>query len=244
MPDQCPDCPRCGIVFVKYGENTGRMTPGTPLGRDQLSESKTGKDSDPRRSVRDLLFGIPESASSAGMFGKIFLWLFLVAWGARFIGAPMETNYAGGSFMHLINLPFHEAGHVIFGFLGRFLGVLGGSLLQVLIPLSCVVGFLATSRDPFGGSVSLWWLGESFMDLAPYINDARELRLVLLGGVTGRDVADYHDWQYLLGQMNLLEHDHTLAACSHRAGGLLMILALVWGGRVIYGHYCVIQERR
>ena len=37
-------------------------------------------------------------------------------------------------FIHGIDLIFHEAGHVIFGFFGQFLAVLGGSLMQVLIP--------------------------------------------------------------------------------------------------------------
>ena len=38
------------------------------------------------------------------------------------------------NFLHLIDLVFHEAGHVIFAFFGRFIAVLGGSLNQVLIP--------------------------------------------------------------------------------------------------------------
>jgi hypothetical protein len=38
------------------------------------------------------------------------------------------------AFLHGVNLVFHEAGHVIFGFLGEFIAVAGGSLNQVLIP--------------------------------------------------------------------------------------------------------------
>jgi hypothetical protein len=41
---------------------------------------------------------------------------------------------------------------------------------------------------PFGAAVAIWWAGENLIDVAPYINDARELKLVLLGGKTGAEV--------------------------------------------------------
>ena len=49
-------------------------------------------------------------------------------------------------FLHGVNLIFHEAGHVIFGFFGEFIAVLGGSLNQVLIPLIAAVAFLRTRQ--------------------------------------------------------------------------------------------------
>ena len=41
------------------------------------------------------------------------------------------------SFLHLINLLFHEAGHIIFSPFGQFMTMLGGSLMQVLVPIVC-----------------------------------------------------------------------------------------------------------
>ncbi|GAB4485514.1 MAG: hypothetical protein OHK006_11800 [Thermodesulfovibrionales bacterium] len=146
---------------------------------------------------------------------------------------PVESNYAGESFLHYLNLPFHEAGHIVFSLLGRFMAVLGGSLLQLLVPAAVLVSFLYY-RNPFAASVGLWWLGESLMDIAPYINDARSLTLVLLGGVTGRDVDDYHDWEYLLRETGLLAWDHGLAAAAHWSGIVLLFCALVWVGAVLW----------
>lgn len=37
-------------------------------------------------------------------------------------------------------------------------------------------------------------MGQSLTDVAPYINDARALQLVLLGGRTGAEV-EGHDWE-------------------------------------------------
>jgi hypothetical protein len=115
--------------------------------------------------------------------------------------------------------------------------VMGGSLMQLLIPLLCALTFLIKTRDPFAASVGLWWLGENFIDLAPYINDSRELKLILVGGVTGQDVEDYHDWEYILRNLGWLQYDHLLATMAHIMGSLLMISACIWGGFLLIKQY-------
>jgi hypothetical protein len=165
-----------------------------------------------------------------------------VLWGLKFLSTPMETNYVGESFMHMINLPFHEAGHLIFSPVGRFMQVLGGSLGQLLMPLICLSALLIQNRDAFGAAVGLWWFAESLMDLAPYINDARALDLVLLGGVTGKEVEDYHDWEHILRTLGWLQYDHVLAHAAHVLGSLLMILAFIWGGYMLLLQFKSLQS--
>ncbi len=60
---------------------------------------------------------------------------------------------------------------------------LGGSIAQVFMPLVCLAVFLVKTRDTFAASFTLWWTGENFMDLAPYIDDARSLTLPLRNGL-------------------------------------------------------------
>jgi len=68
-----------------------------------------------------------------------------------------------GSLLHLVNLPFHEAGHVIFGLFGnQFLMFLGGMLGQLLMPMVCAGVFLLQQRDVFAAAVALWWFSENF----------------------------------------------------------------------------------
>ena len=76
------------------------------------------------------------------------------------------------------------------------------------------------------------------MDIAPYINDARNQELMLLGGVTGKE-ADYgyHDWQFILNEAGLLRLDHTLAHMAHNFGILLMLITFTWAGVLIYRQY-------
>ena len=139
---------------------------------------------------------------------------------------PLDSTLAG-SFLHLPNLVFHEAGHILFMPFGRFMTVLGGSLLQVLIPVICAIAFARQQGDWFGAAVCTWWAGENFVDLAPYIADARSLSLTLLGGRTGAEV-EGHDWEYLLTAMGLLHRDLMLGQAARVLGTVVMVAAITW----------------
>ena len=75
------------------------------------------------------------------------------------------------------------------------------------------------------------------MDLAPYINDARARKLLLLGGVTGRDVPGYHDWEFILRKLGWLKWDHVLGNMAQGTGILLMAFTFGWGGYLLWKQY-------
>lgn len=222
--DDRVECDRCGIIFVKCSAAPPRTA--SRIQRPPLQESIG------LRLAKDWLFTVEESVNPFYFAGRVLLFLLLALWGWRFMTTPLDTNYTGESFLHLVNLPFHEAGHLLFMPFGRFMTILGGSLGQVLMPLVCLATFLLKTRDPFGGSVALWWTAENFMDVAPYINDARAMDLMLLGGFTGQEV-DAHDWNNLLTMLGWLQHDHRLAQLSYGIGTALMLLALCWGAELL-----------
>ncbi|MDH4231283.1 MAG: zinc ribbon domain-containing protein [Nitrospirota bacterium] len=232
------ECPRCGIIFSKYElKQKHQAGPASTAASPEAPTAGETRRAPWQSFFRELFLYVKPEVHLFPFAGRVLLFVFIFGWGLKFIFSSIEGNYAGESFMHLINLPFHEAGHLIFSPFGRFMGVLGGSLMQLLVPMICLLTFLLKTRDTFGASVSLWWTGESMMDLAPYINDARELRMILLGGVTGRDVDDYHDWEYLLRESGLLQYDHALAKTAHGIGTLLMIAAFAWGGYLLYKQF-------
>ncbi len=208
LPDTAAECPRCGIIVAKYLERE------EPLPRQIQPETSE-----------------PETSMPAVVGRAIFL-VLLVVWTMMLVPGGVSAERMNSSFMHLPNLVFHEAGHILFVPLGRFMTVLGGSLTQVLVPLVCAGTFLWQTRDAFGAAVAIWWAGESLIDVAPYINDARALQLVLLGGKTGAEV-EGHDWEYLLNAMGLAHKDHAIAAVVQAIGALTMIVALVWGAIVV-----------
>ena len=150
------------------------------------------------------------------------------------MSASVESNAAGNSFLHLVNLPFHEVGHIVFRPFGAFITSLGGTLGQLLMPALCMGVLLVKTRDPFGASVALWWVGENFLDIAPYINDARAGQLPLLGGNFGHSAPyGFHDWEYLLTESGLLQYDHVLAKAVFVMGSAIMLLSLLWGGLLL-----------
>jgi hypothetical protein len=225
--DSCTECERCGLVFAKYRPRPPRGGSATP----------PAPHADPSRLSRvfDYLLFLKRTDGSVGpLYARAVLLLLLFLWSWWFWLSPLEANYTGRSFMHLVNLPFHEAGHVFARPLGAFMTSLGGSLNQLLMPLVCAVVLLVKTRDGFGASVALWWMGESFMDLAPYIGDARSMSLVLLGGNTGYSSPyGFHDWNYLLTEAGMLEHDVLLARLSAWTGILLMAVSLAWGAAIL-----------
>ena len=183
-----------------------------------------------------------DTVSGATLAGRALLFVGFLVWSWRFISQPLGTA-ALDSFLHLPNLVFHEAGHILFRPLGTFMASLGGSLMQLLIPTVCLAAFLWQNRDPFAASLGLWWLGENFLDLAPYIGDARKLELVLLGGFTGREV-EGHDWEAILGALGWLAYDRTLGRSAQAVGVVLMIGALIWRGVVLLSQFRRVSQRR
>jgi hypothetical protein len=184
----------------------------------------------------ELWLGAPGSAGPIGLAGRAVLLGLLALWTAWFLHGGVNAESLGGSFLHVVNLPFHEAGHVLFSPFGRFLMTLGGSLLQVATPVICAVVFLTKTRDPFAASAAAWWAGQSLMDLAPYIADARALQLVLLGGHTGAEV-EGHDWEYLLQTLEWLHRDLALGQAAFVAGAVVMVGGLAWGAAVLARQY-------
>lgn len=231
------ECIKCGIVFAKYSSERHHQSRLTSPSSLNATSKEDDNYTELKPFLKDLLFYVNPETNIVFLIGRIFVLLVMTIWGVKFIFSSIMSNYAGSSFMHLINLPFHEAGHIFFRIFGQFMMTLGGSLMQLIVPLVCLAAFLLKTRDPFAASVSLWWLGQSLIDLAPYINDARRLQLILLGGVTGQDVADYHDWQFILRKLGLLNYDHMLAKTAHISGAFFIICALVWGGYMLLKQY-------
>ena len=98
--------------------------------------------------------------------------------------------------------------------------------MQILIPLICAGTFLFQQDDRFGASVCVWWTGESLLDLAPYINDARDLKLMLLGGPA--DEVEGHDWEAILTSLGWIHLDHAIARGVWWTALAIMMGALVW----------------
>lgn len=154
----------------------------------------------------------------------------LAIWTWQFARTPISPD-AMDSWLHLPDLIFHEAGHFIFAMFGQFMTVLGGSLLQFLIPVIAAIQFIR-QHEPFGAAICAWWAGQNLVDLAPYIADSRSLQIVLIGGKTGAEV-EGHDWEFILTQLGIVHLDQSIGRWVHAVGILIMIGALAAGTRTL-----------
>lgn len=225
-----PDlCPSCGIVYSKFiakhmHENLldeSEPTTETQIGGEELVTL--------RQQLIAAFFYVPERIDAGAFWARVACLVAFSLWGGYFITGGVDWEKIGSSFMHLINLPFHEFGHIFFMPFGEFMMILGGSLFQVLLPLALMCVFVFKQRDTFAGSIMLWWCGQSFIDVSPYIADAEYRALPLVGG--GGE--ESHDWGNLLTMMDALDKTQAIANCSFVVGAVLIIVALVWGGLIL-----------
>jgi len=131
---------------------------------------------------------------------------FVKRWFVSIILLPVFAHllYHRGEYGLIDNadLVIHEAGHIFCIFFGKFIYTCGGTLMQIFLP-SLIVWFFLKNNYRTGMQVSLLWLGQNFINISVYAADAQKQKLRLLGG---NHV--YHDWHYILGQLNILEYDY------------------------------------
>lgn len=129
-----------------------------------------------------------------------------------------------GCFLDLVNLAFHEAGHLFMTPFGSTLRYLGGTLGQLAVP-SLLAGYflLRPPTRPPGAAFCAWWIGENFINISVYMRDARDLALPLVGGGD-------HDWNELFYRFGLLGEDsvRTVGAATHLLGVLVMLAGIAW----------------
>lgn len=136
----------------------------------------------------------------------------------------LAPGAATGCPIDLVNLAFHEAGHLFLTPFGETMHFLGGTLGQLAVPAGLVVYFLAARRQPFAAAVCAWWTGESLINIAVYMADARDLALPLVGG-------GHHDWNTLFYAAGLLSEESVrfVSTATHVVGAGIMIAGLAWG---------------
>ena len=122
-----------------------------------------------------------------------------------------------------LNLAIHEAGHLVFSAFGETMTILGGSLFQVIVPLT-FVGYFARTKQRYAAAVTMAWVGVNLLNVARYIGDARAQELPLLGGEDS-----IHDWWYLLINWDLLPRDLVIARWVHFLGVVAFLSSLLAG---------------
>jgi hypothetical protein len=134
-------------------------------------------------------------------------------------------QHGGFLFIDSANLIVHEAGHLLFGWLGPTLGVWGGTLLQWLVPL-LLAAYFFTQRQTAAFAFCLFFFFENWLYTATYMADARAMSLPLV--TVGDPNFAEHDWHTIFSSLGVLQYDTTIAAIVRLLGWCGMLGTPAW----------------
>lgn len=95
-------------------------------------------------------------------------------------GLNCARSVEEGSFLDRVDLIAHEAGHLLFGYFGEFMLVIGGTMGQLLVPLA-IGAYFITRLEFYSAVVALFWVGQSFLNISVYVKDAAAMDLPMVG---------------------------------------------------------------
>jgi hypothetical protein len=125
----------------------------------------------------------------------------------------------------LVFVPVHEGGHLFFGYFGEFIGIAGGTIMQLGVPLALAAYFFV-QRQIQGTAFCVFFFFEQFLPISVYMADARAEELPLISVGHSDDVI--HDWNYLFGKLGWLAHDKQIAHVVHFLGWMGMLAIVGW----------------
>ncbi|MEQ9308999.1 MAG: hypothetical protein RLN90_06055 [Balneolaceae bacterium] len=124
-----------------------------------------------------------------------------------------------------LDLLLHEGGHTIFSLFGwRFLTILGGSLMAILIPFLL---FLTAwnKKQRILAQACLFQMGYSTFVSAIYCADAYFRVLPLIGNDTSKEG---HDYANMLGALNIVNKNMEVAWVIFSFGVLFLLISISW----------------
>ena len=105
----------------------------------------------------------------------------------------------------------------------RFLTILGGTIMEMLIPFLLFISAWWKHQKAVV-QFSLFWLAFAWFDSAAYCMDARFQQLPLIGNLP----KTAHDFTNLLTTTGLIDHYRTFAWFMFLIGFVILIISLTW----------------
>src|SRR3989442_13581246 len=97
-----------------------------------------------------------------------------------------------------------------------------------LLPRALCGWVFGRRGDRHAATVALWWVAQNLWNISVYVKDARAEELPLVGG-------GEHDWNYLLGELGLLDQDQLAGDAVRVAGRPLGLWACLPGWAYLVG---------
>ena len=124
-------------------------------------------------------------------------------------------------FVDFVNLIFHEAGHTITIFFPDIITALGGSILQILVPIVCA-GYFYQRGELLSANLISLWVAQNLSSVSLYVRDAPFMNLPLLGGESV-----IHDWNFILSTIGILDKSALLANVFLIIGYTILVVSTI-----------------
>lgn len=169
----------------------------------------------------------PNDSLTVWLYGLLWLfYLYLFVSIFRFSTESSSNLIIAG--MHLINFGVHEVSHLLTIFLPPLFTALAGSLGE--ISFTFLLLFVAIrAKSYFAAIFTSLWVMLGFISVGRYVADARAQQMQLMG--PGENLQ--HDWNYILSQLGLLEHDILIGGILRWIGISIGVCALSFGLYII-----------
>lgn len=244
-------CPACGIILAKFSARaataatavtaTSATAPPVRASGRVIADDEPEGDPPLRRRLVAMFTHVPAQVYKPFWMLRIAGLLILSLWTFWIWSAYNLKEGVGSNLLHLILLPFHEAGHVFLRWAPSIVVYAGGTLGQWAMPIILGGALLWKRGDPYGAALFGWLLGFSFMDAAIYIYDAYDPHLMLLTGYTGAE-SDNHDFIQVFGDLELLNHARGIGTFFAVLGAAVMAGSILWGAWLLRKQYAKLSD--
>ncbi len=160
-----------------------------------------------------------EGAKTYSLMDRLTRWIFsLIIIPVAYYFLSNQGNY---TFIDNFDLIIHEPGHLFFSFMGDTLHMLGGTLMQLILP-SLLILYCLRAHKIFWTQLSMCFLAQNLINISVYAGDAVTMKLHLFGPPGAK-----HDWHYLLMKYNMLDMTEDIAMFFLAMAGITFLIAIL-----------------
>ncbi len=136
----------------------------------------------------------------------------------------LARNFRDLTFLDNADLIVHEAGHLLFSYLGEKAYLWGGTIFQLLVPLLLTASFVWRGHIA-GTAFCAVAFFHNCLYVATYMSDALLLQLPLV--TVGGGEAE-HDWVRIFSDLGVLPHALQIGSAMRTFGWCGLIGTMVW----------------
>ena len=183
--------------------------------KNMISEQRSAQNVEVRSGIMDIIVYIKRKRTMTKFAG------YIKRYGAipKLLTAGILSYITLGIFYgkglsHIasIDRTAHEIGHIISSPFGDTSYLLGGSLMQIILPCALLYYFCKKKKSYFASGVMLWWIGENLTNISAHLHN----------------ISADKDLIELLTQWNALTHTELIGNLFWHLGIMTLLTGLMW----------------